>query len=71
MTWIRGLFFALVFSNLGQAQSNINYFLKPSDSINVLRKKTVYVGESVVFGAAKKLMHLIIPQKLSKKLLKI
>lgn len=52
MTWIRGLFFALVFSNLGQAQSNINNFLKPSDSINVLRKKTVYVGESVVFGAA-------------------
>jgi hypothetical protein len=52
MTWIRRLFFALVFSNLGQAQSNINNFLKPSDSINVLRKKTVYVGESVVFGAA-------------------
>lgn len=52
MTWIRGLFFTLVFSNLGQAQSNINNFLKPSDSINVLRKKTVYVGESVVFGAA-------------------
>lgn len=52
MTWIRGLFFVLVFSNLGQAQSNINNFLKPSDSINVLRKKTVYVGESVVFGAA-------------------
>jgi hypothetical protein len=51
MTWIRGLFFALVFSNLGQAQSNINNFLKPSDSINVLRKKTVYVGETVVFGA--------------------
>lgn len=39
MTWIRGLFFALVFSNLGQAQSNINNFLKPSDSVNVLRKK--------------------------------
>ena len=52
MTWIRGLFFTLVFSNLGQAQSKINNFLKPSDSINVLRKKTVYVGESVVFGAA-------------------
>ena len=52
MTWIRGLFFALVFSNLGQAQSNINNFLKPSDSINVLRKITVYVGESVFFWAS-------------------
>ena len=41
MTWIRGLFFALVFSNLGQAQSNINNFLKPSDSVNVLRKNSL------------------------------
>lgn len=40
--------FVSVFS---QAQSSINTFLKPSDTLNKPRRTGVYVGESVVLGA--------------------
>jgi hypothetical protein len=52
MAWIRLLFFILILSNSSHAQSAFENFLKPSDSVNTVRKNTVYIGESVVFGAA-------------------
>jgi hypothetical protein len=50
MAWIRLLFFILILSNLCYAQSAFENFLKPSDSVNTVRKNTVYIGESVVLG---------------------
>ena len=42
------ILFVSVFS---QAQSDINTFLKPSDTLNKPRKTGVYIGESVFLGA--------------------
>ncbi len=47
-SWLFVFLFVSVFS---QAQSNINIFLKPSDTVNKPRRTAVYVGESVVLGA--------------------
>lgn len=41
----------LFVSIFSQAQSDINIFLKPSDTLNKPRRTGVYVGESVVLGA--------------------
>lgn len=47
-SWLFIFLFVSVFS---QAQSYINSFLKPSDTLNKPRKTGVYVGESVALGA--------------------
>lgn len=45
------LFIFLFVSVFCQAQSDINTFLKPSDTLNKSRRTGVYVGESVVLSA--------------------
>ena len=45
------LFIFLFVSIFSQAQSSINTFLKPSDTLNKPRRTGVYVGESVALGA--------------------
>ncbi len=45
------LLFFLVFSSV-KAQSKINLFLKPSDSLNVARKNSVVISEAVILSAA-------------------
>ena len=47
-SWLFIFLFVSVFS---QAQSSINTFLKPSDTLNKPRRTGVYVGESVALGA--------------------
>ena len=44
------LFIFLFVSDFSQAQSSINTFLKPSDTLNKPRRTGVYVGESVALG---------------------
>lgn len=45
------LSFFLFVSVLSQAQSSINSFLKPSDTLNKPKRTGVYVGETVALGA--------------------
>lgn len=45
------LYIFLFVSVFSQAQSDINTFLKPSDTLNKPRKTGVYIGESVALGA--------------------
>lgn len=45
------LFFFLFVSVFSQAQSDINNFLKPSDTLNKPRRTGVYIGESVALSA--------------------
>lgn len=47
-SWLFIFLFVSVFS---QAQSSVNTFLKPSDTLNKPRRTGVYVGESVALGA--------------------
>ena len=47
-SWLFIFLFVSVFS---QAQSSINTFLKPSDTLNKPRRTGVYIGESVALGA--------------------
>lgn len=47
-SWLFVFLFVSVFC---QAQSSINTFLKPSDTLNKPRRTGVYVGESVALGA--------------------
>lgn len=47
-SWLCIFMFVSLFS---QAQSDSNSFLKPSDTLNKLRRTGVYVGESVALGA--------------------
>ena len=47
-SWLFVFLFVSIFS---QAQSSINTFLKPSDTLNKPRRTGVYVGESVALGA--------------------
>jgi hypothetical protein len=50
--FLRCKFLLILFvSVLSQAQSSINTFLKPSDTLNKPRRTGVYVGESVFLGA--------------------
>jgi len=44
------LFIFLFVSVFSQAQSDVNTFLKPSDTLNKSRRTGVYVGESVALG---------------------
>ena len=45
------LFIFLFVSIFSQAQSDINTFLKPSDTLNKPRRTGVYIGESAALGA--------------------
>ncbi len=47
-SWLFVFLFVSVFS---QAQSSINTFLKPSDTLNKSRRTGVYIGESAALGA--------------------
>ena len=47
-SWLFIFLFVSVFS---QAQSSINTFLKPSDTLNKSRRTGVYIGESLALGA--------------------
>ena len=44
------LLFHLICSSV-QAQSKVNVFLKPSDSLNIARKNSVFISEAVVLSA--------------------
>ncbi|CAH0336715.1 hypothetical protein FVB9288_02427 [Flavobacterium sp. CECT 9288] len=47
-TILRYIFVAVFFSQIGFCQSKLNKFLKPSDTIQVQRQKTVLVSQAVV-----------------------
>lgn len=46
------LFLLFIFSTLSFSQSKLNSFLTPSDSLNLKRRNTVFISESVVLGGA-------------------
>jgi hypothetical protein len=50
--FLRCEFLLILFTSVfSQAQSDINIFLKPSDTLNKPRRTGIYIGESVVLGA--------------------
>ena len=50
--FIRNKFLLILFGSLfSQAQSDINTFSKPSDTLNKARRTGVYIGESIALGA--------------------
>lgn len=46
------LFLLFIFSTFSFSQSKLNSFLTPSDTLNLKRRNTVFISESVVLGGA-------------------